>query len=106
MPLRVEIELQSRRLKMPDIGPLDPPGSFSHSDPLDPYILVVSCNPDDSGGLIYRGNPDTSIVILNNTVRLMSEEAEIEGVVEKNSTFEHELMTRYGLGKIILTHYL
>ena len=105
MPLRVELEIQSQKLNLPDIGPNDPPGSFSHLDPKEPHVLVVSCNPDDSGGLVYRGNLETSQTVLNDALRLMTEEADLEGVVGQNGTYERELMTRQGLGKLTLTHY-
>ncbi len=102
MPLRVEI--QSHKINFPDIVP-GLPGSFSHLDPKTPYILVVSCNSDDSGGLVYRGNPETSQRILNNAVRLMTEEAEIEAVIEQGGTYKRELITKRGLVELTLTHY-
>jgi len=105
MPIRVELGIQSRQLNLPDIGPLDPPGSFTHLEPKEPYIVVVSCNADDTGGLVYKANPNTSQTILNNTVRLLTEEADIEAVIEQYGSYECELITRRGVGKLVLTHY-
>lgn len=105
MPLRVELEIQSHTLNLPDIGPKGPPGSFSHLDPQKPYILVVSCNPDDSGGIVYRADPETSQTILNNAIRLITEEAKIEGVIGEKETYIRELITKQGLVKLTLTHY-
>ncbi len=105
MPIKVELGIQSQLVNLPDIGPKDPPGSFTHLDPEEPCIVVVSCNPDDTGGFVYRGNPDTSQTILNNAVRLMTEEAEVEAVIEQCGSYERELITKFGLGVLILKHY-
>ena len=108
MPISVELNLNGTELKLPDIGPLDPPGTFTHHDPEHPKLLVISCNPLDDGGLIYTASIHNQILLARGLLRVLVDDRdsiELEAAIGTGGSYERKLLTSHGLGNLMFRHY-
>lgn len=104
-PIRVELEIADKKLKPGSIPP-GVPGSFTDHNAEDPHLMIVSCNLDDDGGIVYRQDSGEGVLIANNRLRVVSDDiGDIEAVIGNGQSYERDITTKYGLGKLILTHY-
>ncbi len=104
-PIKAEMELQDRKLQLPDID-VGRPGSFTDFDPEDPHVLVVSCNPDDSGVLIYRQNIENTGLSHDRAIRFIRNMGDIiEAVIPLHESYERSIQTKDGSVIIKFTHY-
>ena len=104
-PLSVEMKINERKVKLPDILP-GAPISLTDSNELNPRIVVVSCNPEDDGGTVYRQNIEGAQEIFNSIFRLVrSDVGDVEAVIGKNETVDLPVTTKFGKATLTITHY-
>ncbi len=105
MPIKVELSYNQQVTHIPDVDPLGVPLRITHFDAIKPYIVVVSCNPDDQGGLVYRDEIRKSSQTTDQDMLDLSAVAEIEAVIAPTGLYEREIQTKYGGGLLKLTHF-
>jgi len=104
-PLRVEIEIGEKKIKLPDIPP-GIPGSFSDLNTMNPSVLIVSCNPEDNGGIVYRQDPGDTKEVRDNRLRLVhANTGNIETVIGDGEAINLPITTKIGQASLTLTHY-
>lgn len=104
-PLSAEMKVGERNVKLPDILP-GVPISLTDADELNPNIVVVSCNPQDDGGIVYRQRPESTREILNRVFRLIrSDVGDVEAVIGRNETVDLPITTKFGKATLTITHY-
>jgi hypothetical protein len=108
MPISVGLTINGENLKLPDIGPLDPPGTMTDYNPERPRLIVVSCNALDDGGIVYETRTDNQILLARGLLRVLVDDTdsmEISAVLSEKGTYQRDLLTRHGLGHLTLMHY-
>lgn len=109
MPIAVEMIINDNFLKLPDIGPFDPPGSFTDYTPDSPRLVVVSCNPFDNGGSVWETGVDNQILLAGGLVRVLTEDRDsmhLAAEIEDSGSYQRDILTRRGLGRLTLQHYV
>lgn len=104
-PINIKVRVGEKTVSMPDIPP-GIPASLSDVDPSSPSVLVVSCNPDDDGGIVYRQKPDDTLEILGRALRIIDgDSGDIEAVIGRNETISIPLHTKFGKAILELRHF-
>lgn len=103
MPIRVDVSFgEEQKARLPDIGPNDPPGSFT--DGRD--IILVSCDREDKGGLVIRQIGVVAVLLAGGRVRVVEGTGETEAVIPENGS--HTLTVKnpkVGLVELTLSHF-
>jgi len=107
-PLTVEIVARIKKtetiVQMSDI----PPGksaSMTHYEAEKPGVYVISCNPDNYGGIVsYRAPKDAMPIVHDGTHNIYGELTEVVAVVGHEQTVELPLQTRLGEAVMRITH--
>jgi len=104
-PLRAEMKIGEREIKLPEIVP-GLPASITDTGERDPSILVVECNLEDNGGVIYRQDPQNTAEIFNRQARLVaSEGVHVEALIGKDETISVPVTTKFGKAVLSITHH-
>lgn len=105
MPIKIELSYGEQIIQMPDVDPSDHPRILSHFDPISPHIVVISCNADDTGGMLYTYAADESFIKPAEELEGMTDGADIEAIIAPNNPYQRDLQTRMGLGVLSLRHF-
>jgi len=104
-PLRAEIIIGTKEIKLPDVPP-GVPASMTDATETGPSVLILSCNQEDNGGIVYRQKPQDTQEILNQAFRLISsEKGSVEAVIGDKETISLPIITRFGKAILKITHY-
>lgn len=105
MPVRIEVSLGEEVHRLRDSNPHEPPACLTHHDPENPHLVIIFCDSEDIGGRVFRAAPGASVLSPDATTRLMTGEGELEAEIGNHATYERDLVTVHGLGRLVLTHY-
>lgn len=102
MTIGVEISVfgVDGKTNLPDIGPQDPPGTFTDGNSL----LIVSCNRDDSGGLVSRRVSDDGILLAAGKLRVTDGFGDVEAVIPNGGSYTVSIASKVGLATLTFTH--
>lgn len=104
-PLSVEMNIGERHIKLPDVTP-GMPASITDMGDSSPSVLILSCNPEDEGGIVYRQIPEDSYEVFRRTLRVVrSKSGIIEAVIGKDETINLTLTTKVGKATLAVKHY-
>ncbi|MGE5327735.1 MAG: hypothetical protein ACM3KH_00190 [Thiobacillus sp.] len=107
----VNLEIMGLSVPLPDIEPGGIPGSMMDNNPNNPRVLLMSCNDDDSGGVVYSANPEDSFYMFDRTTRGIHTADGIEGLdiearIVRGGYYERHILTKRGMGRLVLAHYV
>ena len=104
-PLSVEMKVGERKVRLPDIFP-GIPISLTDADATNPSIVVVSCNPEDNGGIVYRQKPEDTQEVFNRAGRIISADTgDIESIIGPDETVDLLITIKFGKATLTITHY-
>jgi uncharacterized protein (UPF0261 family) len=104
-PISAQIEFDDRVIPLPDIQP-DAPASFTDHEPDNPSVLIISCNPDESGGIIYRQDQESTVEVLNRKLRrISSSEGDLVAVIGEGASIDVNVTLKAGEAVLKLSHY-
>lgn len=99
------MKVDERTVKLPDVSP-GLPASLTDSSELNPNTVIISCNPKDDGGIVYRQRQEATLEIFSRLFRLVAQDAgEVEAVIGKNETVDLPITTKFGKATLTITHY-
>ncbi|CAN5453672.1 hypothetical protein BH10PAT3_BH10PAT3_4970 [soil metagenome] len=104
MPISAAIASEGLPLVSFEILP-GTPISITHYDANDPQILVISCNLDESGGVITRANSDTAHLSADSRIRSVDPLTELVAFIGFNELHERQVRMQHGIVNLILKHY-
>jgi hypothetical protein len=105
MPIKASVEIMGQIVPMSELEPDGVPGSLMDFNADAPKIIIMDCNEDDSGGIVYSADLiDVSVIDLNGPGK-MQYDLEVEARIVQNGYYERFVMTRRGLGRLTLRHY-
>src|SRR6185369_14621461 len=98
MTIGVELSVfgHSGTEKLPDIRPTDPPATFTDGESL----LIVSCNRDDSGGLVSRRLVSDGLLLAGGIVRVTDGFGDVEAVIPSGGSYTATIKHKVGLATL------
>lgn len=104
-PLSIEMKLGEQIVTLPDILP-GVPASLTDVDATKPSIVVISCNPEDNGGIVYRQKPEDTQEVFNRAGRIVSADmGDIEAVIGPDGAVDLPIATKFGKATLTIRHY-
>ncbi len=99
----MKIGEQSKAL--PDVFP-GRPVRFTDTDDTGERVVVVSCNPEDDGGLIHRQAKQRSREIFNRALRVVGgKKSEGEVIISEDGSADLPITTKVGRIVLSFQHY-
>jgi len=99
------MKIGEQRKALPDIFP-GRPVRFTDTDDASENIVVVSCNPEDDGGLIHRQAKQRSREIFNRALRVVAgKTGEGKVVIGEEGSADLPITTKVGRVVLSFQHY-